>query len=382
MLYLNRIVMIGLVLLFAACSAKTSKEVVADLWAGWEKAESQMQVNFPDAVPLILVHGWNGGESTWPAPARLMQLENRLQRDIYLFTYRTGVFANRYPPLEVLEEQLHNYIKAYEKVDIIAHSMGGLLVRHYLAHHANISIRRVVFLATPHFGTNAAQVLMRLGAIGSEGNIQATEIQPGSDFLWQLNSLEGRDLGNVEVLNIYVAEESLLKSDLVVSPTSAHLPWVSNAIVLGMHHTVAQRLDQFDMIVRFIQTGELPEAAQAPDRKHAWLRFASGGKVERLAENNFRAYDSRGQLDKKYDLCCRRRSGLYDTDGLKTVVIEGLKAGVTYQFTAHRGATPVRISSDELLTSKMPVVIKQIQTKAAVVPQTAEKPVSEPEMIR
>ena len=135
-------------LLLASCSVKTSKEITADLWSGWEKAEIQMQEDYPDAVPIILVHGWNGGEFTWPEPEQLMEMEKKLQRDIYLFTYRTGIFANRYPPLEVLEEQLDRYLAAHPQVDIIAHSMGGLLVRHYLSHHVTSSIRRVVFIAT------------------------------------------------------------------------------------------------------------------------------------------------------------------------------------------------------------------------------------------
>jgi len=374
MIVMNHFLIVFAALIVAACSAKTSKEIAADLWSGWEKAEVQMQADFPSAVPLMLVHGWNGGESTWPKPERLIALEQKLQRDIHLFTYRTGIFSNRYPPLEVLEEQFNDYIKAYKEVDVIAHSMGGLLVRHYLSHHKDTSIRRVVFLATPHFGTNAAQVLMRLGSIGSEGNIQATEIQPGSDFLWQLNALEGAELEGVDTLNAYATGESILKSDFVVAPVSAHLPWAHNIVVEGMHHTLAQQLDSFDMILDFVQTGARSQGVVAPERKDAWFRFVTERSVERLAENNFRAYDSRGQLDRKYELCCKTRSGLYDQVGLKTVIVEGLKPGMTYQFTAYMGAKPVRITSDELLKSDMPVVMRLIQTKPGVAPQIEVKP--------
>jgi len=363
MYFLKHTILICTMLLLTACSTKTSKQIVADLWSGWEKAEVQMQTDYPDAVPLILVHGWNGGEGTWPAPYQLIALENRLHRDIYLFTYRTGVFSNRYPPLEVLEEQFNAYLKAYDKVDIVAHSMGGLLVRHYLSHHTSSPIRRVVFLATPHFGTNAARVLMRLGTIGSEGNIQATEIQPGSDFLWQLNALGGSELEGVDVLNIYVAEHSLLNSDFVVSPVSAHLPWVRNAIVEGMHHTLAQQLDKFEMIFEFVQHGTLPEGVQPPERKDAWFRFESEGVLLRLAENTFKVYDGKGHLSKKYNICCKIRSGLYDIAGKKTVVVEGLEPGMTYQYTSHRGAVPFRVSSDELMNSDQSVVMRLLKLK-------------------
>lgn len=62
----------------------------------------------------------------------------------------------------MIEEQLDRYLAPYAAVDIVAHSMGGLLVRQYLSHHVDHRVRRVIFLATPHFGTNVAQVLVKL----------------------------------------------------------------------------------------------------------------------------------------------------------------------------------------------------------------------------
>ncbi|GAV21375.1 alpha/beta hydrolase family protein [Mariprofundus micogutta] len=376
---MKRMGLLFCLLILASCSVKSSKEVAADLWAGWEKAEIQMQSEYPDAVPLILVHGWNGGEFTWPDPEQLIEMEKKMGRDIYLFTYRTGIFANRYPPLEVLEEQLDRYIEAYKQVDIIAHSMGGLLVRHYLSHHAVSNIRRVVFLATPHFGTNAAQVLVKLGSIGSEGNIQATEIQPGSDFLWQLNSLAGSELDGVDVLNVYAEDVSLLKSDFVVSTVSSYLPWAHNVTVPGRHDTLAKHLIEFDLITDFVQNGVQPSAvAVAPVRRDAWLRFKVSGEAAKLAENTFHAFTDKGIPTKNYDLCCKLRSGLYSQAGMKTVVIEKLEPGISYEFAPYRGATPLKITSDELLQSALPVVIKEIQVTAAEEPAAIVEPETQP----
>ncbi len=77
------------------------------------------------------------------------------------------------------------------QVDVVAHSMGGLVVRSYLAGKqdgtpatfnppANPGIRRIVFLATPHFGTTLASEL------GTD--IQTAEMSPGSAFLTGLNT--------------------------------------------------------------------------------------------------------------------------------------------------------------------------------------------------
>ncbi len=65
-----------------------------------------------------------------------------------------------------------------DHVDVVAHSMGGLALRHYLLEAGGDEVRRVVFLATPHQGTYAAYV-----AWGEGGR----EMSPGSDFLRALN---------------------------------------------------------------------------------------------------------------------------------------------------------------------------------------------------
>lgn len=73
------------------------------------------------------------------------------------------------------------------EVDVVAHSMGGLILRSYLsgkkkaggfAPPARVAVRKVIFLATPHFGTGVA--------MGFGFNDQLTEIASGSRFLFDL----------------------------------------------------------------------------------------------------------------------------------------------------------------------------------------------------
>ncbi|ATX82744.1 Alpha/beta hydrolase family protein [Mariprofundus ferrinatatus] len=356
----NRFIIVMLSLLLSACATKSDRQVVEDLWSVWEKSEVLFQTSYPDAPPLVLVHGWNGGEFTWPVPEKLLELEQRLGRDIILFTYRTGFFANRYPPLEVLEEQLDRYLAPYPEVDIVAHSMGGLLVRQYLSHHASHPVRRVLFLATPHFGTNLAQVLVSVGGMAPEGNIQATEIKPGSDFLWQLNSLMGSELDGVEVLNLYAAKESLLQADLVVSTSSAYLPWASNLEMKGDHHTLAKQFDENPVAIRFLSTGEIPQAQPMPDRRDVWMRFKVGGEESKLTEANFKSYNARGIPNENFRLCCKLRSGLYSKPGEKTAIIEELESGNYYAFMRYGGLEPVLLSADELMKGSLPVTLKLV----------------------
>ncbi len=80
--------------------------------------------------------------------------------------------------------------QAVTSVDVVAHSLGGLILRSYLSGKqpgsatylppANPGIRKVVFLATPHFGTEIASLF--------GGDAQTRELSSGSTFLFDLNT--------------------------------------------------------------------------------------------------------------------------------------------------------------------------------------------------
>lgn len=313
-------------LLMAGC-ATTSKDATAQLWGQWRAIDQLMEPEYPDAPPIILIHGWNGSEFTWPAPEELEKVKARLHRDIYYFTYNTGIALFRYPPLEVVEEQLERFLSNFKQVDIVAHSMGGLIVREYLLHHSHDPIRRVIFLSTPHYGTNAAKLLVDLASVSSYGNLQANEMLPGSDFLWQLDQAEGRELDGVQVLNVFVADQSFANSDLVVGTHSAYLPGVPNVAIVGNHHTPALNLANLAFIETFLQTGEVPKSAPVPQRRDVWLRIMRDGKAERLPASALQRVNAKGMVVKSgTDLCCQEQTGM-DDQGQSTIVVEDVQPG-------------------------------------------------------
>ena len=75
-------------------------------------------------------------------------------------------------------------------VDVVAHSMGGLIVRSYLSgkqdqvrrsrRPGTTETRKLIFLATPQFGTPLANLPL--------GQVQLDELSSGSNFLWDLNT--------------------------------------------------------------------------------------------------------------------------------------------------------------------------------------------------
>ena len=85
------------------------------------------------------------------------------------------------------------------RLDIVAHSMGGLAVRYYL-HFGDGArdVRRVAFTATPHAGTWAAYL-----AWGAGG----ADMRPGSPFLRRLASLPAVPPG-VQALCLHTPAET------------------------------------------------------------------------------------------------------------------------------------------------------------------------------
>jgi len=371
-----RILFLLALLVLSACSTKTSQMVSSMLWGDWEDYDQQVQVDYPDAVPIILIHGWNGGEFSWPAPRKLMAMEQTLQRDVFLFTYRTGVVANRYPPIELLEEQLDIYLKNYQQVDVIAHSMGGLLLRQYLAEHSDNPIRRILFLSTPHFGSNVANLLVELGNIAYSGNIQAEELLPGSDFLWQLNSLNGAELDGKQVLNVYARKQhNLLKGDLIVTTAHAWLPWVRNAEVDGDHH-LGLRIGE-PWVLNFLRTGEPLLAAPVPDSREIWLKFKVPDSDEPASLNATSVYRFGAKNTTKalqYGLCCDGRSGLHPVGGT-TMIIDHAMPGDRIQFYPRKGAASQQIYVDQLMQHDWPVQMRMLEFNMAT-----QHPTGEPRM--
>jgi uncharacterized protein (TIGR03437 family) len=101
------------------------------------------------------------------------------------------------PPIEKLGGAFADFLAALkyddgapvEMVDVVAHSMGGLIVRSYLTGKqeqdgvfsppASIQIRKAVFVASPNFGTGIA-------AFGFGLNSQLDEMTSGSYFIFDL----------------------------------------------------------------------------------------------------------------------------------------------------------------------------------------------------
>lgn len=185
---------------------------------GWLPAPSPRVRS--DGHPVLLLHGLFQNRACWYWTAW------RLRRAGY-----GPVQAINLPPWQTIEAHAARLGHAVEslraasgvaQVDLIGHSMGGILARHYLAQPGQAArVRRCVLLGTPNAGSALAPF-----AISPLGRL----LHPGSSFLSQLAAVPPP--AGVQVTAI------LSRHDNLVLPwDSARLDGADNIELDGIGHT-------------------------------------------------------------------------------------------------------------------------------------------------
>jgi triacylglycerol lipase len=131
-------------------------------------------------VPVLLVHGWNGRPSEFHPLERHLLAHGWPRESIRILQFHDRWGSNIEHADEIAEATVAlGRNREDGRVDIVAHSMGGLATRWFLAQGpAPTPVRRAIFIATPHAGTWLAWA-----AWGAGG----PEMRPGSEFLRRLN---------------------------------------------------------------------------------------------------------------------------------------------------------------------------------------------------
>jgi uncharacterized protein (TIGR03437 family) len=170
-------------------------------------------------VPVVFLDGYQlgcTGDSSFQA--NFGNADTVLQASNLVTLYFDNCSVPNVPPIETLGAAFGQFLASLTYtngtpvplVDVVAHSMGGLIVRAYLSGMqvaaagtpatfnppATPRIRKAIFLATPHFGTYLASLL---------GDDQQThEMSLGSQFLFDLNTWnQGTDdLSGVDALAV------------------------------------------------------------------------------------------------------------------------------------------------------------------------------------
>ncbi|HYV57291.1 MAG TPA: alpha/beta fold hydrolase [Candidatus Nitrosopolaris sp.] len=201
--------------------------------------------------PVILLHGY--GQHT----ANFLWLGRQLRRDGWLHLYSVrhtpvgGDIGRSAARLGRAIERIRRESCATE-VDIIAHSMGGLVARAFICQAGAASgVARLITLGTPHQGTEVLRSLGRDPMIG--------QMRPGSPFLSQLAATDTAP-ETVDCTSIYSADDAI-----VAPPANAYYPGAHNIEVRGLGHMSLLFSRRVYELVRENLGAELPSrSASAP----------------------------------------------------------------------------------------------------------------------
>lgn len=192
-------------------------------------------------VPVLLVPGWSDGRAQLdPLRARFIAA-GWDSVAVAVLEFRDPVGSNREHAREIaLAAAGLRAATGASRIDIVAHSMGGLALRYHLRRRGDTAggVRRVVFLATPHFGTWSSLVAWGDGA---------REMYPGSDFLMTL--MDGRPVPHgIEALTVRTP------LDLhILPPESAAIPGVRDVeVCCPTHAGLLDDAEVFEVVEAFL----------------------------------------------------------------------------------------------------------------------------------
>ncbi|MHC1784583.1 MAG: hypothetical protein AB9891_17820 [Anaerolineaceae bacterium] len=200
--------------------------------------------------PVQMVHGYLGSEGTWDTFARFLK-EQRI--DAVKGTYNPDTAESTIHKMAgILGEDIDRLLKTYRdkaikitRVDVVTHSMGGLITRQYISSNPGEGIRKLIMLAAPNHGVDdwhrATRFLASIAFLGKHF-IAGHQLNADNMFFTEINAFENEMMHldpEVEYANIIGRASCGFKcpDDAVVPIASAHLNGVVEYIYDGVIHS-------------------------------------------------------------------------------------------------------------------------------------------------
>jgi triacylglycerol lipase len=180
-----------------------------------------------DQLPVLLVHGYASNSGQWYPLSQRLKSENITHHAL-----------DMEPPFDQLDTYIPFVQKSIamlceqskcEKVVIVTHSMGGLVMRAYLRKHGGARIAKIITLGTPHHGTALAKFGKGLNCVQMQWN---GKVQPGSPSEWlqQLASEENPDHRQL-IVSMYSHHDNI-----IAPQSSSYLSGAKNLAFHGIGH--------------------------------------------------------------------------------------------------------------------------------------------------
>lgn len=148
--------------------------------------------------------------------------------------------------LDVLKDPVAAFASRHERLDIVTHSMGGLVARALITAHRPPNLGRVVMCAPPNRGSELADLLVRLNLADAilgpaHAHLVTRRAQAHEALLGPLNTATDYELGIIAGnRSLTPVPPRLLPPphDGLVSVQATHLAGMADHIVLPVPHTL------------------------------------------------------------------------------------------------------------------------------------------------
>jgi len=241
---------------------------------------------------ILFVHGLGGDRNTWGNFKNLIDEDERLEYASYFYEYPTGIIRipiiqQEYGSMHELSDGLATYIDvildAYDEIVLVGHSLGGLIIRHYLLNqktiHKTTKIAKVIFYAVPQDGSNLAKI----NCLISWKHPHLEQLCKNSSFLTQLNQeWEAAHMNHNYLFEIVIAgEDGIVDKGSVTANFHQIEPKIVNQ---KGHITVVKPRDRDDLSFRILRDFLLPKDTMIQDEtpNYSFLHHPTYPKINSI----------------------------------------------------------------------------------------------------